>query len=78
MVDAVHAAGGKIAPQLWHVGSIRKPGQGPHPDYPTASPSGLLHPGEKVLEPLSTDQIDELIAAYTQAAIDAVKTRHNP
>jgi len=73
VVGAVHAAGGKIAPQLWHVGSIRKPGQGPHPDYPSASPSGLLYPGKKVLEPLTTVEIDELIAAYTQAAADAVK-----
>ncbi len=25
VVDAVHAAGGLIAPQLWHVGSARNP-----------------------------------------------------
>ena len=25
VIDAVHAAGGVIAPQLWHVGVIRKP-----------------------------------------------------
>ena len=68
VVAAVHAAGGKIAPQLWHVGSIRKPGEGPHPDYPTATPSGLLGPGKQVLEPLSVREIDELIDAYTQAS----------
>lgn len=73
VVKAVHAAGGKIAPQLWHVGSIRKPGEGPHPDYPTATPSGLLGPGKKVLEPLTTAEIDELVAAYAQAASDAVR-----
>ena len=27
VVDAVHAAGGQIIPQLWHVGSVRKPGK---------------------------------------------------
>ena len=54
VVKAVHAAGGKIAPQLWHVGSIRKPGEGPYPDYASATPSGLLGPDKKVLEPLST------------------------
>ena len=63
VVKAVHAAGGKIAPQLWHVGSIRKPGEGPYPDYPSATPSGLLGPDKKVLEPLSTTEIDELVAA---------------
>ena len=73
VVDAVHEVGGKIAPQLWHVGSIRKPGEGPHPDYPTVSPSGYLYPGKKVLEPLSVAEIDELIAAYTKAAASAVQ-----
>jgi 2,4-dienoyl-CoA reductase-like NADH-dependent reductase (Old Yellow Enzyme family) len=71
VVDAVHAVGGKIAPQLWHVGAIRKPGLGPHPDYPTATPSGLLGPGKKVLEPLSVSEIEQIIDAYTQAAVDA-------
>lgn len=71
VVEAVHAAGGKIAPQLWHVGGIRKPGEGPCPDYPTVTPSGLLRPGKKVLEPLSNEEIDELIAAYTQSAVSA-------
>ncbi|MSR11147.1 MAG: NADH:flavin oxidoreductase [Gammaproteobacteria bacterium] len=71
VVDAVHGAGGKIAPQLWHVGGIRKPGQGPYPEYPSATPSGLIAPGKQVLEPLSTTEIDEIIAAFTQAAVDA-------
>ncbi|TGY91215.1 12-oxophytodienoate reductase, partial [Marinicauda pacifica] len=31
VVEDVHAVGGKIAPQLWHVGLARKPGTGPHP-----------------------------------------------
>ncbi len=26
VIDAVHAAGGRMAPQLWHVGSVRYPG----------------------------------------------------
>ncbi len=71
VVAAVHAEGGKIAPQLWHVGSIRKPGQGPFPDYPSASPSGLLGPGKKVLEPLSTQEIDAIVQAYAMAAKSA-------
>ena len=29
VVDAVHAEGGKIMPQLWHVGSVRRPGTEP-------------------------------------------------
>jgi 2,4-dienoyl-CoA reductase-like NADH-dependent reductase (Old Yellow Enzyme family) len=41
VVEAVHAAGGKIAPQLWHMGPIRLAGTGPHPDVPSISPSGI-------------------------------------
>ncbi len=73
VVETVHAAGGKIAPQLWHVGAIRKPGEGPYPDYQTVSPSGYVKPGKQVLEPLQASEIEELINAYTQAAIDAVR-----
>ncbi|MDT8427134.1 MAG: NADH:flavin oxidoreductase [Pseudomonadales bacterium] len=71
VVRAVHQAGGKIAPQLWHVGSIRKPGEGPFPDYPSASPSGLLQPGKKVLKPLTIAEIDELIRAFAEAGRNA-------
>ena len=34
VVNAVHAAGGKIAPQLWHVGAVRKTGTMPEGDVP--------------------------------------------
>ena len=71
VVEAVHAAGSKIAPQLWHVGVIRKPGQGPYPDYPTVSPSGYLRPEKKVVQPLSTAEIDQIIDAFTQSAANA-------
>lgn len=71
VVDAVHAAGGKIAPQLWHMGSMRKPGTGAYPDYPSASPSGLVKPGKKVMQPLSVREIEQLIAAFANAAASA-------
>jgi len=32
VVNQVHEAGGKIAPQLWHQGASRAPGTGPNPD----------------------------------------------
>lgn len=71
VVKAVHAAGGKIAPQLWHVGILRKPGQGHFPDAPSLSPSGLLKPGKCVGLPMNQAQIDTTIAAYAQAARSA-------
>ena len=41
VVKAVHGAGGRIFPQLWHVGSVRKAGLPPDPTVPGYSPSGL-------------------------------------
>jgi len=49
VVDAVHAAGGSIIPQLWHVGSVRRPGIGPDKDVPGFSPSGIAKAGGKVV-----------------------------
>lgn len=71
VVRSVHGAGAKIAPQLWHVGPIRKPGDGPHPDCPSATPSGLLKPGKRIGEPLSAAEIEEIIQAFVDGAINA-------
>jgi len=73
VVDKVHEAEGKIAPQLWHVGMVRKPGQGPNPEAISDSPSGLTHTGKQVLpEPTPEDVID-MISAYAKAAGEAAK-----
>ena len=48
--EKVHAADGKIAPQIWHVGMVRKPGTGHFPDAPSDSPSGLTHTGKQISE----------------------------
>ena len=73
VVDAVHAAGGKIAPQLWHVGLARRPGTGPHPDAPSDSPSGVLHTGKQVGEPMSEADITDTIHAFAKAARASVE-----
>ncbi|WP_420832309.1 NADH:flavin oxidoreductase [Paenibacillus humicola] len=72
-VKAVHAAGGKIVPQLWHVGMARKIGDLPNPDTLPIGPSGLDLTGEKVTQPLSENEIEALISSYAQAAEDAVR-----
>ena len=51
--SAVHAAGGLIMPQLWHVGMRRKPGDLPNPEARPLGPSGLGEPGKPVNEPMS-------------------------
>ncbi len=71
VVDAVHAKGGKIAPQLWHVGSVRKEGADPDPAVPGYSPSGLFMPGKPNGIAMSQQDIDEVVEAFAQAAADA-------
>ncbi|MFC3746420.1 NADH:flavin oxidoreductase [Paenibacillus sp. GCM10012306] len=67
----VHEAGGKIIPQLWHVGLERPIGALPNPEALPVGPSGLNLAGEQVTEPLTTAEIEGLVAAFAQAAADA-------
>lgn len=71
VVDAVHDAGGKIAPQLWHVGGVRRPGTEPDPDVPGFGPSGLARPGKKTGHEMTSRDIDDVIAAFARAARDS-------
>ena len=68
VVEAVHAEGGKIAPQLWHMGMVRKPGTGPHPEAASDGPSGLSGSGKLVGEPMSEADIADTIDAFAKAA----------
>ena len=79
VTQAVHAAGGRIFPQLWHVGRVS------HPDYlggalpvaPSAlAPEGhvsLLRPKRDYVVPraLETEEIPAIVEAYRQGAINA-------
>ena len=71
VVEAVHAAGGKIAPQLWHTGLMRRVGSEPNPNVLPVAPSGISKPGKKVVEPMSERDIADVIAAFAQGAADA-------
>ena len=71
VVEAVHGEGGRIMPQLWHVGSVRKLGQEPDPNVPGFGPSGLTSPGKKRCETMTEQDIEDVIAAFAQAAKDA-------
>ena len=71
VVEEVHAAGGKIIPQLWHVGSVRKEGIGPDKSVPAYSPSGLYKPGAENGVAMTQDDINEVVASFAQAALDA-------
>lgn len=78
VADAVHAAGGNIAPQLWHAGLTRLPGASPNPASPPAGPSGLFLPldgrggdARQLAEPLSDSEVEAIIVAFGEAAVTA-------
>ncbi len=71
VIDAVHAAGGKMGPQLWHQGMSRKPGTGHFPDAPSDGPSGIDLKGEKVASEPSEAEVLDMAQAYADAAGDA-------
>ncbi len=69
--DGVHAAGGFIAPQLWHVGAVRSRHPNWSPPGPYDSPSGLSSPGHSFGEPMTDAEVADAIAAFATAAGDA-------
>lgn len=68
---AVHAEGSKIAPQLWHVGAVRRPGTEPGGQVPGYSPSGMFMPGKVTGHAMTHEDIEEIVASFAQAAKDA-------
>ncbi|MEA1647750.1 NADH:flavin oxidoreductase [Nitrospirillum sp. BR 11164] len=71
VVDAVHAEGGRIIPQLWHVGIARRPGVEPDPSVPGYGPSAIVADGVEVVRAMTQADIDAVVAAFAQAAADA-------
>ena len=69
VAEQVHRAGGKIFPQLWHVGLVPAPGGAFRPG--AVGPSGLAKAGEKVTEPMMQQDIDNVIRAFGKAAASA-------
>ena len=73
VVDAVHQEGGKVMPQLWHVGGVRKDNLEPDDAVPAYSPSGLLSPNKLNGKAMRQGDVDEVIAAFVDAAVNAQK-----
>lgn len=73
VVNEVHQAGGKIIPQLWHVGAARKAGSEPNIDAPPVSPSGFSLRGQRneKIKALTSEEVAEMIDAYAEAAANA-------
>src|SRR3546814_6740597 len=90
VVDGVHAVGGLIVPQLWHMGVIRQEGTGPHPDAPSLRPSGSWGPTDKAMvppeylermsmptTPMTENEIADVIAAYGRSAANAQRSEEH-
>ncbi|WP_405536587.1 NADH:flavin oxidoreductase [Streptomyces sp. NBC_00075] len=73
VAEAVHAAGGKIVPQLWHIGMTREAGQPPYADAPPVGPSGLRLDGTPGTggKAMTQDDLDDVIDAFVEAAVAA-------
>jgi 2,4-dienoyl-CoA reductase-like NADH-dependent reductase (Old Yellow Enzyme family) len=72
VVDEVHAAGGRIAPQLVHVGhKLSKLTPDWTASAPYESPSGVSVTGERVGKPMSESDVADAIDAFARAASDA-------
>lgn len=73
VVEQVHAAGGHIFPQLWHVGMNRQFENPPNPESPLSGPSGLDLQGNQITSPMTEADIQSVIEAFAHAAADAKK-----
>ncbi|MFB8077081.1 MULTISPECIES: NADH:flavin oxidoreductase [unclassified Streptomyces] len=72
VAEAVHAAGGTIVPQLWHIGMVREQGQAPYPDAPAMGPSGIRTDGtEGTGKAMTQSDLDDVIGSFAEAAAAA-------
>ncbi|MGW0995145.1 NADH:flavin oxidoreductase [Streptomyces sp. NPDC002523] len=72
VAEEVHAAGGTIVPQLWHIGMVRKQGEPPFADAPALGPSGLVTEGaEPTGKAMTQADLDDVVTAFAEAAADA-------
>ncbi|CAO3431763.1 NADH:flavin oxidoreductase [Azospirillum endophyticum] len=71
VIDAVHTAGGRMGPQLWHTGGVKSFLTDWVPDVEVESPSGLDAPGVARGKAMSDADIADTIAAFAKAAAEA-------
>ncbi|ARS52487.1 NADH:flavin oxidoreductase [Kushneria konosiri] len=71
VVDGVHAAGGRIVPQLWHVGRERRPGVEPDMSVPGFGPMSIVEDGVEVVKAMTEQDIQDVAASFARAAREA-------
>ncbi|MEM6775569.1 MAG: NADH:flavin oxidoreductase [Pseudomonadota bacterium] len=72
VAEAVHAEGGRIAPQLWHCGGMRRAGTPPEGEVNGYTPSGMNVPGKVNRHIMTREDIADVIRAFAEGARDAV------
>jgi 2,4-dienoyl-CoA reductase-like NADH-dependent reductase (Old Yellow Enzyme family) len=76
VIDAVHAEGGRMFPQLWHTGSFRQVGMHPDASVPGFDASENLNAFEHTshrTKAMTESDIADVIAAYAAAAGSAAQ-----
>lgn len=73
VIDEVHAVGGKMGPQIWHMGIMDNHHSGWVPPVPFEGPSGLNRPDFNNGNTMSEKDIEDTIIAFGKAAADAKK-----
>ncbi len=71
VVDEVHAAGGKIIPQIWHAGPMRGKDMTPNPGSLSIGPVDVVSHGELIVRQLNSSDIASVIDAFGKAALNA-------
>lgn len=71
VINRVHAAGGQMGPQLWHMGVHEAHQSGWLPPAPFEGPSGLRKADTILGKPMTDKDIADTISAFGQAAADA-------
>src|ERR1039458_8893470 len=71
VIDKVHAVGGVMASQLWHVGVVPPGDSGWLPPAPFEGPSGYVAPGKIGGVAMTGQDIADTIGAFAKAAADA-------
>ncbi|MEO5378355.1 MAG: NADH:flavin oxidoreductase [Magnetococcus sp. DMHC-6] len=71
VIAAVHAAGGRIMPQIWHVGEVHRLGEIPYPERLGLGPSEVRDGERVVVRAMEEADFPRIIAAYAQAARNA-------
>ncbi|WP_247596323.1 MULTISPECIES: NADH:flavin oxidoreductase [unclassified Rhodococcus (in: high G+C Gram-positive bacteria)] len=74
VVDAVHAEGSAIIPQLWHLGVERGASPRFNPEVVTVSPSGIALDGSPVGREFTAADLEEQKQFWVDAAVNAKKT----